>query len=671
MRRLIGCLTLLLLAAVLLVLVVRGPGLAQLPVPSGIKRLAGAGGLVNGAATVVATSPPTATPAPTQPVFTATPLALPTVSPEPASSTLTIHAADAGGAPLATVIDGNALTLTAAVDVDAANLLPATVAFSLKAPDADGISLGSCRLDVQRGGVAACTLSALADGWAWQAGKRVDRRTVYATLLEHPLAAELELAVTPKPVVLVHGFTSNAATWSAWTGPGGFLADWDVPAYAVGDGQFGLPAMDTGDFGHPRQPTGTLADNAAILARYVEAVRETSGAERVDLVAHSMGGLISRYYVSNLMPLAERPGLPPVPIVNQLYMIGTPNAGTQCAVPPAALGLYAPATTQLTPTYIQYLFNPRTADSRGVPFFVLAGDPVQDYAALVCTPVPTDVFVSVASAAGAIPVNGAIQPVRHGQQTKSPLVFATVLESLARDPAAYPIALPTAPAVEPSDGAELQVSLVDTRSISPGESATVAVPVDDARAASFQVYAAHGDLELSLLSATGDRVTAQSMAADPRISAASAPPGELLATQGLRVADPRAGQWQIIVTAQPEAQKQPFAVAAFLESELRLSLRSPNLETTSPTRVGEPIALEAVISGPLDPGTAAASVSIRDAQGRVVAEFELSDTGDGRFTAAWEPVAPGLYTISATASGRTMSNTPFQRLAVLAVEIER
>ena len=97
---------------------------------------------------------------------------------------------------------------------------------------------------------------------------------------------------------------------------------------AVDDGQFGTRRMNTGIPSQPTTPTNSIAENARIVAEYVEAVRQNTGAERVDLVAHSLGGLISRYYVQNLMPVVEAPGLPPVPAANQLFMAGTPNGGT-------------------------------------------------------------------------------------------------------------------------------------------------------------------------------------------------------------------------------------------------------------------------------------------------------------------------------------------------------
>ncbi len=148
--------------------------------------------------------------------------------------------------------------------------------------------------------------------------------------------------------------------------------------------------MNTGDPGKPLDGTNSIAQNAEVLAEYVEAVRAGTGAERVDLVGHSLGGLISRYYVQNLMPLVQVNGLEDVPAVNQLVMAGTPNAGrSACGRIPAALGLFVPATMQITPEYLAQVFNPAVNDRRGVPFF--AGWPTlsrtrSQFAARSCRP---------------------------------------------------------------------------------------------------------------------------------------------------------------------------------------------------------------------------------------------------------------------------------------------
>jgi alpha-beta hydrolase superfamily lysophospholipase len=66
--------------------------------------------------------------------------------------------------------------------------------------------------------------------------------------------------------------------------------------FAVGDGQ-GDGRMDTDP-----QTGNSIAQNATEEALYIKSIRERLDAAHVDLVVHSMGGLISRYYIQKLMP---------------------------------------------------------------------------------------------------------------------------------------------------------------------------------------------------------------------------------------------------------------------------------------------------------------------------------------------------------------------------------
>ena len=56
-------------------------------------------------------------------------------------------------------------------------------------------------------------------------------------------------------------------------------------------------------------------------------MRNKTDAQHVDLVVHSMGGLISRQYIQDDIPVAADGK----PVVAHLVMLGTPNQGSPCA----------------------------------------------------------------------------------------------------------------------------------------------------------------------------------------------------------------------------------------------------------------------------------------------------------------------------------------------------
>ncbi|GAA2941104.1 esterase/lipase family protein [Streptomyces enissocaesilis] len=66
---------------------------------------------------------------------------------------------------------------------------------------------------------------------------------------------------------------------------------------------------------------------AELLGRHVEEICDRTGHPRVDIVGHSLGGLIARYYVQRLGGDAR---------VRTLVTLGTPHAGTGVAPPMSA-----------------------------------------------------------------------------------------------------------------------------------------------------------------------------------------------------------------------------------------------------------------------------------------------------------------------------------------------
>jgi triacylglycerol lipase len=82
-----------------------------------------------------------------------------------------------------------------------------------------------------------------------------------------------------QPVVLIHGYNSSPATWTKLVQR--LRAD-------------GYDAADIHTFGYRYRASNVTT--AGLLADYVAKL----GADRVDLVGHSMGAVVARYYVKNL-----------------------------------------------------------------------------------------------------------------------------------------------------------------------------------------------------------------------------------------------------------------------------------------------------------------------------------------------------------------------------------
>ena len=234
-------------------------------------------------------------------------------------------------------------------------------------------------------------------GEAWDDdGAAVSTREIVARLTldndETLSSFEASYSIKPRPVVLVHGLFSNAGTWSSYsTFLSNLRSDWK--AYAVGDGQ-AEGTMDTGVESAPSHVSNSIAQNAAELQTYINGVKLLEGANQVDIVAHSMGGLISRYYIHYLMDLSDKP------TVARLLMLGTPNGGADCATwaTNAKPRWYRPVMMQLRPDSLTF-FNNRVTNRKGVEFSILAGDDYDGF----CSFPEGDGYVIVTSAL-AIPI---------------------------------------------------------------------------------------------------------------------------------------------------------------------------------------------------------------------------------------------------------------------------
>ncbi|WP_119731810.1 esterase/lipase family protein [Thermomonospora amylolytica] len=134
--------------------------------------------------------------------------------------------------------------------------------------------------------------------------------TAAGALLLLPMAAPVQAATafdpaTSNPILFVHGYSSNGSVWNTMAGR--FAND-------------GWPSSHLDQWSYDyRQSNATTASR---LAQEVDRLLAATGAAKVDVVTHSMGGLSSRYYAKNLGGGGK---------IDAWVSLGGPNHGTDAA----------------------------------------------------------------------------------------------------------------------------------------------------------------------------------------------------------------------------------------------------------------------------------------------------------------------------------------------------
>jgi triacylglycerol esterase/lipase EstA (alpha/beta hydrolase family) len=134
-------------------------------------------------------------------------------------------------------------------------------------------------------------------------------------ILAAPLSGTAQ-AATADPVIIVAGTSANQPLASVFYAP--MAARLRADGYRVYI--FGLPGGGLGDIAQTSQSLNTFADS----------VRAQTGASKVDLIGHSQGGLVGRYYIKSLGGASE---------VDSMISLGAPHYGTALANIGAFLGL--------------------------------------------------------------------------------------------------------------------------------------------------------------------------------------------------------------------------------------------------------------------------------------------------------------------------------------------
>ena len=553
------------------------------------------------------------------------------------------------------VLDKNKAAITKLVDGDSIQL---RIKLASKAREPIRVSFVT---EPDKTPVAECTAQVNGDscdterfaalGWYWNKNGQPQQEKTLDAVVNGATVAMAQVHIAPRPVVLAHGFLSTADAWANYLGPGGFLAPVGLRGFAVGDGQV-EGKFSTGSITDPSGQTNTIAQNAEILGRYIAGVKKLTGAQQVDLVAHSMGGMISRYYIDRLMQERD---------VAQLIMLGTPHNGSDCANLPAALNLYIPASLEIGSSYMRNIFNSQITRRRGVQFYEVAGTSIVEAFKSPCTDVPTDVAVSLPSAHG-IPLELKTIPLLHTDLNASRQVFDSFVQALLHKPASEFRSEPD-PAPAPGNQDELQFTRILTGHVNAGASQEVTINIDQVAVASFALYDPTRSLTVTVRGASGN-VIALDAARNGLIQVDD--PSTLIYL-GYGFQNPRPGPWRVTLqaTSKTPARGADYALTAQLRGGATLRATASTLLPQLDQAVDLSARLE-LAGQALPVREATALVRLPDGKSEAV---PLASNGN-EWKATWKPTASGVHGINIQVIGSAPDGTPLEREAFLSVQVQ-
>jgi triacylglycerol esterase/lipase EstA (alpha/beta hydrolase family) len=227
-------------------------------------------------------------------------------------------------------------------------------------------------------------------------------------------------AAHPYPVVLVNGTFENMN--DNWGGASPLLAN---NGYCVFTFNYGGVSPDA-----PVQATGPIETSAAQLASFVTTVLATTGASKVDLVGHSQGGMMPRYYIKFLGGAAK---------VDKLVGLAPSNNGTTLdglATLGSLFGINAPLATICDACVEQEAGSPfiTNLNAGGETSLNVTYTVIETNTDIVVTPY-TNAFLPAASNVTNIVVQNqcALDQSDHNEMAYDPIALTDMLNAL--DPA--------------------------------------------------------------------------------------------------------------------------------------------------------------------------------------------------------------------------------------------
>lgn len=316
-----------------------------------------------------------------------------------------------------------------------------------------------------------------------------------------------------RPVVMAHGILSSGSAWDQ--------ADF---SWVRTFNDLGLPSSNRLNMGN----LDSIQNNAQKIANEVANARQRWGVDKVNIVAHSKGGIDSRHFVEHSDS------------VERVIQLGTPNAGSPLAdlaqgilvstigLPVTALVnvLAGPAGVQLTQPYMA-IYNLLHGSNPQVEYTALAGDYDPDCFILnpFCRPLDRLLLLITGQGDTIVPVTsvhalsftnnrffasqGDDEDAKHTSLNHSSGVYGAVndrVETFAT--ASFAQALASLPVARTA-------SFVNV--IQQGQVQTHTVQIDQQTLTFFSMMYPSGNLNLTLISPSGIRIDASTVGGNPGV----------------------------------------------------------------------------------------------------------------------------------------------------------
>ncbi len=347
--------------------------------------------------------------------------------------------------------------------------------------------------------------------------------------------------------------------------------------------------------------------------------------------------------------------------VAQLIMLGSPMGGSDCAVLPAALGFFLPASIEIRPSYMMGIFNPQITHRHGIEFYDLAGTAISDAFKSPCTDVPNDTVVSFESI-NAIPLQSSKINEIHSNLTLADSVFENFVKPLLQKPAGSFSSQPD-PASSAGTESPLEFTRVYTGHVDAGSSTELTINVEpNISVAGFALYDPSRSVTTIVRGASGNVITL-----DPQTNGFIKidDPSSLLYL-GYGFQNPKPGPWKVTVqaTASTPSNGTDFSISVYFVGGAKLEAKSSTLIP----RLHEKVKFDAKLSlngQPLEIKEAKALIKSSDRKTEPL-DFPAGEN----ISVNWTPRNPGIYAVDILVTGLAPDGSTIERTGFLSIEVQ-